>query len=213
MKLVMEIVNERDVKKLEDFWNQMIDEEDKEIQEINESGNSEENEPTIFKSESISGNKYEYVYDTFSDKGEYRLNVEKKTIVFEGWRNSFGNTKFFSIEKEGEMLILSSKDYKADNEQKRIQLKVKEYETSKKEKPFWATAEKKVLNRGEFDRRIRDIMVERLVKEEDKNKVFFFIEQIIDIALYWENDMFDIFEQIFKDDKKLEKFMKKCELK
>ena len=120
---------------LKEYWNGWIDAEDEIKMEIFEEGLSATNEPVIWK------NDGEYKYMTSSWKGEYYFQYNRSTLIFEGYRNSFGNTNYFDISNDlnGETrdLLLYSRGSNVA-----ISLYVTKFETSAPEQEFWAAGKK-----------------------------------------------------------------------
>lgn len=102
---------------LEALWKCWEEENTADLEDIQESGGVTINEPLVQAG----------IYETSTGKGRYTLNED--VLTFEGFRNSFGQTKFFSIEKDHDLKLCSDGNS--------IGLEKISYETSQPEKPFW----------------------------------------------------------------------------
>ena len=120
---------------LKECWNDWIDEEDKIRMKILDKGSSTVNEPIIWKDNDG------YGFITISQKGRYYFQCDRSTLIFEGYRNSFGSTSYFYISNDlsGETTDLFL--YTGSNVA--IPLYVMEFKTSAPEQKFWA-----IENRG-----------------------------------------------------------------
>lgn len=131
MKLRLKV---KDPALLEELWGIWIEENEDDLEEIRESGGLTINEPNVQKG----------LYETSTGKGKYIL--EGDILTFEGFRSSFGQTKFFNITKEKDKLRLCTpRPAKWEEEIKRepetevcILLEKLSFETSAPKKPFWA---------------------------------------------------------------------------
>jgi len=125
MEITLKILE--NAKELHEAWQQMAD-----FVEESEEGNYYRPWAEYDKE-----NKIGY-YTTCTGKGEYTLKGD--TLIFCGYRNSFGNADYLWIREENGKLILTIKYDWNDGKYCEISvpLEVVEFKTSMPEKPLWA---------------------------------------------------------------------------